>query len=64
MARDLILGRSSRSCSRGSGPSAVGTDVQTVTDYFRKNPLSYRTKTGVLLGIGLLVFIFARKQGD
>jgi len=64
MARDLILGRLSRSCSRRSGPSAVGTDVQSVTDYLRKNPPSYRTKTGVLLGVGLLVFVFTRKQGD
>lgn len=64
MARDIILGRVTRSYSRDRPAEEVGLDLGPATDYFRKHPLSYRAKTGILLAGGLLVLIFSRKRRD
>ncbi len=64
MAHDLILGKLSRSIARGGHSSSTGLDLGPATEYFRKHPLSYRAKTGILLAGGLLVYIFSRQRRD
>jgi hypothetical protein len=64
LAHDLIFGTTKKSHARGLEKSDVGTQLDSVREHFKQNPLSYRAKTAVLLAAGLLVFIFSRQQRE